>query len=86
MKAEEYSAILLKELQSCNSKEPEIAIVDGRRLAYAAAFAWSGFDSAKPLTWLFVGGLSFLLVALATLYISIEIHRRNVVKGHSLSV
>jgi len=79
MKAEEYSAILLKELQSCNSKEPEIAIVDGRRLAYAAAFAWSGFDSAKPLTWLFVGGLTFLLLAIAALYPGSELHRRNMI-------
>ncbi len=52
----------------------------------AAARAWGDFEQSKLITWLFVGGLSFLLVALATLYISIEIHRRKVVKGHSLSV
>ena len=52
-------------------------MVDGRRLAYAAAFAWSGFDSAKPLTWLFVGGLTFLLLAIAALYPGSELHRRN---------
>ncbi len=52
----------------------------------ATARAWSDFERSNLITWLFVGGLSFLLVALAALYASIEIHRRNVVKGHSLSV
>jgi hypothetical protein len=50
----------------------------------AAARAWGDFGQSNAITWLFVGGLSFLLVALAALYASIEIHRRNVVKGHSL--
>ena len=50
----------------------------------ATARAWSDFQQSKLSTWLFVGGLSFLLVALAALYISIEIHHRNVVKGHAL--
>ena len=45
----------------------------------AAARAWSDFVQSNVITWLFVGGLSFLLVALAALYISIEIHRRNAV-------
>jgi hypothetical protein len=45
----------------------------------AAARAWSDFEQSNLITWLFVGGLSFLLVALAALYVSIEIHRRNVV-------
>ncbi len=52
----------------------------------ATARAWSDFDQSNPLTWFFVGGLSFLLVAIAVLYVSIEIHRRNAVKGHLLSV
>jgi ABC-type multidrug transport system permease subunit len=52
----------------------------------ATARAWSDFDQSNLSTWLFVGRLSFLLVAIAVLYISIEIHRRNAVKGHSLSV
>ena len=51
----------------------------------ATARAWSDFEQSNLLTWLFVGGLSFLLVALAVLYASIEIHRRNAVKGHSLN-
>src|SRR5437660_12653759 len=51
----------------------------------AAARAWSDFEQSNLITWLFVGGLSFLLVALAVLYVSIEIHRRNAVKGRSLS-
>jgi hypothetical protein len=52
----------------------------------ATARAWSDFNQSNPLTWFFVGGLSFLLVALVVLYISLEIHRRNAVKGHLLSV
>src|SRR5579859_621465 len=51
----------------------------------ATARAWSDFEQSNLITWLFVGGLSFLLVALATLYVSIEIHRRNAVKGHPLN-
>ncbi|MDQ6660469.1 MAG: hypothetical protein M3Z24_05835 [Chloroflexota bacterium] len=50
----------------------------------ATARAWGDFEQSNAITWLFVGGLSFLLVALAALYASIEIHRRNAVKGHSL--
>ncbi len=49
----------------------------------ATTRAWSDFEQSNLITWLFVGGLSFLLVALAALYVSIEIHRRNVVKRHS---
>lgn len=52
----------------------------------ATARAWSDFEQSNLITWLFVGGLSFLLVAIAAFYASIELHRRNVVKGHSLSV
>jgi hypothetical protein len=54
-------------------------MVDGRRLAYAAAFAWSGFALSKPLTWFFVGGLTFLLLAIAALYPGSELHRRNAI-------
>jgi len=50
----------------------------------ATARAWGDFEQSNAITWLFVGGLSLLLVALATLYVSMEIHRRNVVKGHML--
>ena len=52
----------------------------------ATARAWSDFEQSNAITWLFVGGLSFLLVALAALYVGIEIRRRNAVKGHSLSL
>lgn len=45
----------------------------------AAARAWSNFDQSKPITWLFIGGLSFLLVAIVGLYISIEMYRRNAI-------
>jgi hypothetical protein len=51
----------------------------------AAARAWGDFQQSNPTTWLFVGGLSFLLVALAVLYAGIEI-RRNALKRHALSV
>ncbi len=52
----------------------------------AAARAWSDFAQSNAVTWLFIGGLSFLLVSIAALYGSIEMHRRNALKGHSLSV
>jgi hypothetical protein len=51
----------------------------------AAVRAWSDFMQSNPLTWVFIGGLSFLLIALAALYTGSEIHRRNAVKGHPLS-
>ncbi len=51
----------------------------------ATARAWGDFEQSNTITWLFVGGLSFLVVALAALYAGIEIHRRNAVKGHSLN-
>lgn len=54
-------------------------MVDGRRPAVAAASARSGVDSAKPLTRLFVGGLIFLLFAIAALYPGSELHRRNTI-------
>ncbi len=43
----------------------------------ATARAWSDFGQSNAITWLFVGGLSFLLIALATLYVSIEIRIRR---------
>jgi len=49
----------------------------------ATARAWGDFEQSNALTWLFVGGLSLLLVAIAALYASMEIHRRNVEKGHT---
>lgn len=48
----------------------------------ATARAWNNFDQSNVNTWLFVGGLSFLLVAFAVLYAGIEMQRRNAVKGH----
>lgn len=50
----------------------------------ATVRAWSDFEQSNAITWPFVGGLSLLLVALAALYASMEIHRRNAVKGHAL--
>ncbi len=52
----------------------------------ATVRAWSDFAQSNPSTWLFVGGLSFLLAALAALYVGIELRRRNLVKAHWLSV
>lgn len=46
----------------------------------ATARAWNDFDQSNPLTWFFVGGLSFLLLAIVVLYVSTENHRRNAVK------
>src|SRR6266566_4408172 len=43
----------------------------------AAASAWSNFAPSKPLTWLFVGGLAFLLVAIAAFYLGCELYRRK---------
>jgi hypothetical protein len=51
----------------------------------AAAFAWGDFDQSNPVTWLFVGGLAFLLVAIAALYLGCELYRRNRVPRHSFS-
>jgi len=54
----------------------------------AAAFSLDDFAPSNPLTWLFVGGLTFLLVAIAALYLGCEIHRRNMVgsaQRHSFS-
>jgi hypothetical protein len=52
----------------------------------ATVRAWSDFAQSNPSTWLFVGGLSLLLAALAALYLGIELRRRNLVKAHWLSV
>lgn len=52
----------------------------------ATVRAWSDFAQSNPSTWLFVGGLSFLLAALAALYVGIDLHRRNLVKAQGLSV
>jgi hypothetical protein len=43
----------------------------------AAALSWSDFDQSKPATWLFVGGLAFLLVALPILYFFMESQLRK---------
>jgi hypothetical protein len=37
--------------------------------------AWSNFKSGKATTWLFVGGMSMLLVAIAVLYVILELER-----------
>src|SRR6266700_3502706 len=66
---------IILEAQACS-----IAVI-----LIAAAFAWSNFDQSNPVTWLFVGGLAFLLVAIAALYLGCELYRRNRVPRHLLS-
>src|SRR5436305_8396234 len=51
----------------------------------AAARAWSDFEQSNAITWLFVGGLGFMLVAIVALYLGCEIHRRNRVPQHSFT-
>ncbi len=43
-----------------------------------AARAWGDFRTDRPMTWVFVGGLSMLLVALLGLYAAMEARRRAV--------
>lgn len=50
----------------------------------AAAFSWSDFAPSNPISWLFVGGLSFMLVAIAALYLGCELYRRNRIRRHTL--
>ena len=50
----------------------------------ATVRAWSDFDPAHPNTWLFVGGVSVLLVAVVALYVSLKWPRRTVLQGHAL--
>ncbi len=66
---------IILEAQACS-----IAVI-----LIAAAFAWGNFDQSNPVTWLFVGGLAFLLVAIAALYLGCELYRRNRVPRHLLS-
>ena len=54
----------------------------------AAAFSWSDFSTSNPLTWLLVGGLAFMLVAIVALYVGCEMYRRNMggsAQRHSFS-
>src|SRR5437762_909068 len=69
------AARIILEAQACS-----IAMI-----LIAAAFAWGNFDQSNPVTWLFVGGLAFLLVAIAALYLGCELYRRNRVPRHLLS-
>ncbi len=43
----------------------------------AAAISWGDFDPSKPVTWMFVGGLAFLLVTLPILYFFMESQLRK---------
>lgn len=48
----------------------------------AAALSWADFNQSRPSTWLFVGGLTVLLIALPILFLFMESQLR---KGHSTS-
>ena len=37
------------------------------------ARSWANFDQSRPLTWGFVGGMAFLMVAIGALYVSMEL-------------
>jgi hypothetical protein len=43
----------------------------------AAIINWNLFNTGNVLTWVFVGGLSLLMIAVAVLYISMEMRRRR---------
>ena len=43
----------------------------------AAAISWGDFDQSKLATWMFVGGLAFLLITLPILYFLMESKLRN---------
>jgi hypothetical protein len=42
-----------------------------------AVLSWDNFDQSKPVTWLFIGGLVFLMIALPALYFVIESRLRQ---------
>lgn len=44
----------------------------------AAVINWNQFDTGKPLTWVFMIGISLLLLAVLALYVSMEMRRRQV--------
>jgi hypothetical protein len=69
------AARIILEAQACS-----IAMI-----LIAAAFAWSDFAPSNPITWLFVGGLSFMLVAISALYLGCELYRRNMIPRHAFS-
>lgn len=43
----------------------------------AVARAWGDFNQSNILTWLFVGGISLLLISVLALYVSMELRRRE---------
>jgi hypothetical protein len=47
----------------------------------AIVFSWSDFRQANPLTWVFVAGMLFLLVASPLLYLWMERNRRVLATG-----
>src|SRR5207247_5614001 len=67
------AARIILEAQACS-----IAMI-----LIAAAFYWADFAPSNAITWLFIGGLAFLLVAIAALYLGCELYRRNRLTRHS---
>jgi hypothetical protein len=46
-------------------------------IGLATIFSWSNFNQANPLTWVFIAGILFLVVASPLLYMYIEAGRRK---------
>jgi hypothetical protein len=47
----------------------------------AIVFSWANFRQANPLTWVFVAGMLFLLIASPLFYLWMERNRRVLVSG-----
>jgi hypothetical protein len=47
--------------------------------------AWSDFNPARPLRWLFVGGMAVMLASIALLYAALELRRRRYASGSQVS-
>jgi hypothetical protein len=53
------------------------SLILGTALILAAVpRAWNNFDPTEPARWFYVGGLTIGLVALLSLYVSMELRRR----------
>jgi hypothetical protein len=45
-------------------------------ILWGVARAWSNFDQSNPLTWIFVGGMTVLLLIIAVVYGQVEFGRK----------
>ncbi|MBA3871287.1 MAG: hypothetical protein ABI970_16665 [Chloroflexota bacterium] len=55
----------------------ESQIVSIAFILLAAVLSWSNFNPSSPATWLFVGGMAFLLVALPILYYTMQMRLKR---------